>query len=78
VVSLCGFPLRLLCAFYFPQGKIEYRRSKNCSAGIPPPRGNPELKHTRTNAALKKFEFKMNFKLKIIVKQDRTNFRFIQ
>jgi hypothetical protein len=29
--------LRLLSVFYFPKSKIKYRRSKNCSAGNPPP-----------------------------------------
>jgi hypothetical protein len=52
----------LLSVFYFPQSKIEYRRSKNCSGGNPPPMGNPGLKHTRTDDILKKFELKMNFK----------------
>jgi hypothetical protein len=49
--------LRLLSAFYFLQSKIKYRRSKNCSAGNPPPRGNPGLKRTRMDNILKKFEF---------------------
>jgi hypothetical protein len=62
----------------FPQSKIEYRRTKNCSAGNPPPFGNPGLKRTRTDAILKKLEFKMNFKLKINLKRDRTKFRSIQ
>jgi hypothetical protein len=43
----------LLPVFYFPQSKIEYRRSKNCSAGNPPPFVNPGLKRTRTDAILK-------------------------
>jgi hypothetical protein len=58
----------------FPQSKIEYRRSKNCSAGNPPPFVNPGLKRTRTDAILKKFAFKMNFKSKINLKRDRTKF----
>jgi hypothetical protein len=33
--------------------QIEYGQSKNCSAGNPPPRGNPGLKCTRTDAILK-------------------------
>jgi hypothetical protein len=49
-----------------------------CSTGNPPPGGNPGLKCTRTDAMLKNFEFKMNFKLKINAKRDRTNFRSIQ
>jgi hypothetical protein len=53
-----------LCMFYFPQSKIEYRRSINSSAGNPSTRGNPGLKCTRTDAILKKFEFKMKFKFK--------------
>jgi hypothetical protein len=53
-------------------------RGCNCSAENPPPTGNPGLKRTRTDAILKKFEFKMNFKLKINVKWDSTNFRSIQ
>jgi hypothetical protein len=36
----------LLPVFYFPQSKIEYRRSKNCCAGNPPPFVNPGLKST--------------------------------
>jgi hypothetical protein len=57
----------------FPQSKIEYRWSKNCSAGNPPPFVNPGYKST-----LKKFKFKMNFELKINLKRDRTKFRSIQ
>jgi hypothetical protein len=49
-------PLRLLSVFYFLQSKIEYRRSKNCSAGNPPPFVNPGLKCNRTDAILKKFD----------------------
>jgi hypothetical protein len=62
----------------FPQSKVEYRRSKNCSAGNPPPFVNLGLKSTRADAILKKIEFKMNFKLKINLKWDRTKFRSIQ
>jgi hypothetical protein len=43
----------LLPMFYFPQSKIEYRWSKNCSAGNSPPSVNPGLKCTRTDAILK-------------------------
>jgi hypothetical protein len=43
----------LLPVFYFLQSKIEYRRSKNCSMGIPPPFVNPVLKRTWTDAILK-------------------------
>jgi hypothetical protein len=50
----------------------------NCSEGNPPPRGNPGLQRIRTDTILKKFEFKMNFKLKINIKRDRTNFISIQ
>jgi hypothetical protein len=35
------------------ESKIEYRQSKNCSAGNPPPFVNPRLKRTRTDAILK-------------------------
>jgi hypothetical protein len=70
-------PLRLLSVFYFLQSKIEYRRSKNCSAGNPLPIVNPGLKCTRTDAILKKFDWKMNFKLKINLKQDLMNFVYI-
>jgi hypothetical protein len=49
-------PLRLLSVFCFPQSKIEYRRSKNCSAGNPSPFVNLGLKGTRTDAILKKFD----------------------
>jgi hypothetical protein len=38
---------------YIKIRQIEYRRSKNCSAGSPPPRGNPGRKCTRTDAILK-------------------------
>jgi hypothetical protein len=48
--------LRLLSVFYFPQSKIKYRWSKNCSAGNPPSLVNPGLKCTRTDAILKKFD----------------------
>jgi hypothetical protein len=48
--------LHLLYVFYFPQSKIEYRRSKNCSAGNPPPIVTPGLKCTRTDAILKKID----------------------
>jgi hypothetical protein len=51
-------PLRLLSMIYFPQSKIKYSRSKNCSAGNPPPIVNPGLKCTRTDAILKKFDGK--------------------
>jgi hypothetical protein len=68
-------PLRLLSVFYFPQSKIEYCQSKNCSAGNPPLFVNPRLKSTWMDAILREFEFKMNFKLKINLKRDRTNFR---
>jgi hypothetical protein len=47
-------PLRSV--FYFAQSKIKYCRSKNCSAGNPPPIVNPGLKHTRTDAILKIFD----------------------
>jgi hypothetical protein len=43
----------LLPVFYFLQSKIEYRRSKNCSAGNPPAFVNPGLKRTRMDAILK-------------------------
>jgi hypothetical protein len=49
-------PLRLLSVFYFPQSKIEYRRSKKCSAGYPPPFVNPGLKCTWAAIILKKFD----------------------
>jgi hypothetical protein len=43
----------LLPVFYVLQSNIEYRRSKNCSAGNPLPFVNPGLKRTRTNVFLK-------------------------
>jgi hypothetical protein len=49
-------PLRLLSVFYFPQSKIKYRWSKNCSAGNPPHIVNLGLKCTRKDAILKKFD----------------------
>jgi hypothetical protein len=48
--------LRLISMFYFLQSKIEYRWSKNCSAGNPPSIVNPGLKRTRTGAIFKKFD----------------------
>jgi hypothetical protein len=45
--------LRLLSGFYYSLSKIEYCRSKNCSAGNPPPFVLPGLKRTRTDAILK-------------------------
>jgi hypothetical protein len=72
-----GNPPNSLCTFYFPQSKIEYCWSKNCSAGNPPPRGSTGQKRTRMDAILKKFEFKMKFKFKTIVKVDLTNIRSI-
>jgi hypothetical protein len=72
-----GVDQLLSCSFYFQHSKIEYRWSKNCSAGNSPPRGNPGLKHTQMDAILKKIEFKMNFGLKINIMWDRTNFRSI-
>jgi hypothetical protein len=50
----------------------------NCSAGNPPPFVNPGQKRTRTDAILKKFKFKRNFKLKINLKRDCKKFRSIQ
>jgi hypothetical protein len=50
----------------------------NCFAGNPPPRGNPGLKCTRTDPILKKFDWILNFKLKINVQRVRTSFRSIQ
>jgi hypothetical protein len=46
-------PLRLLSVFYFLPSQIEYRWSKNCSTGNPPPFENPGLKCTQTDAILK-------------------------
>jgi hypothetical protein len=46
-------PLRLFSVFYFPQSKIKYHWSKNCSAGNPLPIVNPGLKHTWTDVILK-------------------------
>jgi hypothetical protein len=50
----------------------------NCSAGNPPPRGNPGLKCTRTDVILRKFDRKMNFKFIKNIQHDRTNVRSIQ
>jgi hypothetical protein len=49
-------PLRLLSMFYFPQSKILYRQSTNCSLENPSLFVNPGLKHTRMDAILKKFD----------------------
>jgi hypothetical protein len=38
-----------------------YLAGANCSAGNPPPRGNPGLKRTRLDAILKKFDFSAIF-----------------
>jgi hypothetical protein len=67
-------------AFFSPAVFYSRRapRGCNCFEGNPPPRGNPGLKRTWTNAILKKFEYKINFKLKINVKRDRTSFRSFQ
>jgi hypothetical protein len=70
-------PLHLLSMFYFPRSKIEYRRSKNCSVANPPLFVNPGLKCTWTDAILNKFDWKMNFKIKINLKSDLMNFRSI-
>jgi hypothetical protein len=61
-----------------PPAVSYHRAGANSSAGNPPPRGNPGLKCTRTDAILKKFEYKMNFNLKINLNRDLTNFRSIQ
>jgi hypothetical protein len=53
LINLNKNPPNLLTVFYFLHSKIEYRRSKNCSAGNPPPRGNLGLKCTRMYAILK-------------------------
>jgi hypothetical protein len=44
LIYLTKNPPNLLTVFYFPKIKIEYCRSKNFSAGNPPPFVNPELK----------------------------------
>jgi hypothetical protein len=66
--------------FFAPAVFYSRRAPRGCSAlrEILLQEENPGLKCTRTDVILKKFEFKMNFKLKINVKQDRTNFRSIQ
>jgi hypothetical protein len=45
-----------------PPAVSYHHAGANCSAGNPPPRGNPGLKCTQTDAILKKFVGKMNFK----------------
>jgi hypothetical protein len=52
-INLTKNPPNLLPVFYFPQSKIKNRRSKNCSAGNPPPLINPGLMSTRMDAILK-------------------------
>jgi hypothetical protein len=47
-----------------PPAVSYHQAGANRSAGNPPPRGNPGLKRTRTDAILKKFDQKMNFKFK--------------
>jgi hypothetical protein len=44
----------------------------------PPPSRDPDLKCTRTETILKKFDRKINFKLKTNFQRDRMNFRSIQ
>jgi hypothetical protein len=46
----------LSCTFNFPHSKIKSHWGINCSVGNPPPRGNPGLKPTRTDAILKKLD----------------------
>jgi hypothetical protein len=53
LIYLTKNPPNLLSVFYFRQSKIEYRWSKYCSAGNPPPFVNPGLKRTRMDAILK-------------------------
>jgi hypothetical protein len=53
LIYLTKNPPNLLPMFYFPQSKIEYHQSKNCSAENPRPFVNPGLKRTRTDAILK-------------------------
>jgi hypothetical protein len=66
--------------FFTPAVFYSHRAPRGCNGpvGNPPPRGNSGLQRTRTDAILKKFDFKMNFKLKINIKWDRTNFISIQ
>jgi hypothetical protein len=53
LIHLTKNPPNLLPVFYFPQSKIKYRWSKNCSTGNPPAFVNPGLKRTWTDPILK-------------------------
>jgi hypothetical protein len=49
--------------YFFCSGSILFTQSTTCvfcSAGNPPPSGNPGLKRSRMDDILKNFEFKMN------------------
>jgi hypothetical protein len=77
VFKICRAPQETV---FFGSGSILFMQSTTwvfCSAGNTPPRGNPGLKCTLADGILEKFEFKMNFKRKINVKRDRTNYRSI-
>jgi hypothetical protein len=50
----------------------------NSSPWNPPPGENPGLKRTRIGAIFKKFVVKTTFKLKINLKQNPLNFKYIQ
>jgi hypothetical protein len=58
---------------------VYFRRAgANCSVGNPPPGGNPGITNTHTDPFLRKFDWRMNFKLKTTVQTEHTNFRSIQ
>jgi hypothetical protein len=50
----------------------------NSSAENPSPKSHPGLKHTQTDAVLKKFAFKIKFKLKINFKREFMKLRSIE
>jgi hypothetical protein len=56
-----GVPEKVVLRIFSPQNQIEYCRSKNCSAGNHPPRRNPGLRCTPTDAIWKKIKRKKEF-----------------
>jgi hypothetical protein len=57
---------------------LEARWSKFPSPGNPAPGGNPGLKGTQIGAIFKKCVVKTTFKLKINIKRNPLNFKYIQ
>jgi hypothetical protein len=71
--ALLKIPLSEEMALWRVPPAVSYHHAgANCSVG------NPGLKHPSTDTILKKIDRKMNFRLKINVQLDLTNFKFIQ